>query len=134
MGSYVICTKIARAFLGTCESAVRDLVQHIGCNIQHASLLFSKIVSLIRVTSFVGAGNRQYCIVVGLAKHEHITAWSTSYMCANIRAYIKLVTKRYTSQNPKNLFCFLKFRLFGSQAILRDMIMHWWCLLERVLL
>ena len=46
--------KIARAFLGTCESVVRDLVQHIGCNIQHASLLFSKMVSLIRVSAFVG--------------------------------------------------------------------------------
>ena len=70
--------KIARAFLGTCESAVRDLVQHIGCNIQHASMMacyfLKKIVSLIRVFLLCRAGNRQYYIVVGFAIHEHITA------------------------------------------------------------
>ena len=77
--------KIARAFLGTCERVVRDLVQHIGCNIQHASLLFSKIVSIIRVTSFVGQGiDSITIIVVGFAKHDHITAWSTNYMYTNI--------------------------------------------------
>ena len=90
-GALLVSGKIARAFLGTCESAVRDLVQHLGCNIQHASLLFSKIVSLIRVFLFCWAGNRQYYIVVGFAKHEHITAWSTSY----IDHYSNLVKKRY---------------------------------------
>ena len=80
----LVSGKIARAFLGTRESVVRDLVQHIGCYIQHAFLLFSIIVSLIRVYLFCWAGNRQYYIVVGFAKHDHITAWSTSYRCTNI--------------------------------------------------
>ena len=66
--------KIARAFVGTCKSAVRDLAQHVGCNIQHASTLFSKIVSLIRVFLLRREGNRHYYIVVGFAIHEHITA------------------------------------------------------------
>ena len=102
---------------------MRDLVQHIGCYIQYAFLLFSIIVSRIRVYLFCWAGNRQYYIVVGFAKHDHITAWSTSYMCTNITVnWSKNVIQRYTSQNPKNLFCFLKFRLVGWQEILRDMI------------
>ena len=52
--------KMARAFLGACGSAVRDLVQHMGCDIDHASTLFLKIVSPIRVFLFCRAGNRQY--------------------------------------------------------------------------
>ena len=115
IGTLLVSGKIARALLGTCESVVRDLVQHIGCNIQHASLLFSKIVSLITVFLFCWVGNRQYYIVGGFAIHEHITAWSTSYMCTNITVNVKNV--KYTSQNPKKLFCFLKCRLVGSQAI-----------------
>ena len=83
-GTLLVSGKIARAFLGTRESVVRDLVQHIGCYIQHAFLLFSIIVSLIRVYLFCWAGNRQYYIVVGFAKHDHITAWSTSYRCTKI--------------------------------------------------
>ena len=43
-------------------------------NIQHASILFSQIVSLIRVFLLCRAGNRQYYIVVGFAIHEHTTA------------------------------------------------------------
>ena len=71
--------KIARAFLGTRESpgAVRDLAQHVGCHIQHASMLFSKIVLLIRVFLLCigqGIGSTRYYIVVGFAIHEHITA------------------------------------------------------------
>ena len=108
---------------------MRDLVQHLGlgCNIQHASMLFSKIVSLIRVFLVCWAGNRQYYVVIGFAKNEHITAWSTSYMCTNVRPAVN-VSKNviYLSR------CFLKFRLVGSSAVLRDMTMHWWRLLERV--
>ena len=89
--------KIARTFLGICESAVRDLAQHVGCNIQHASMLFSKIVSLIRVFLLCRAGNRHYYIVVGCAIHEHITAWSTSYMCTNITVNVS-----------KNVICLSK--------------------------
>ena len=48
--------KIARAFLGACGSAVRDLVQHVGCATEHASIMFSRLVSLIRVFSFVEQG------------------------------------------------------------------------------
>ena len=66
--------KIACALLGTRESAVRDIILHVGCNIQHASMLFSKIVSLIRVFLLCSAGNRLYYSVVGFAIHEHITA------------------------------------------------------------
>ena len=73
-GTLLVSGKIARAFLGTRASVVRDLVQHIGCYIQHAFLLFSIIVSLIRVNLFCWAGNRQYYIVVGFAEHDHITA------------------------------------------------------------
>ena len=49
---------IARASLGA--RAVRDLVQHVGCYIEHATMLFSRIVSLIRVFLFCRAGNRHY--------------------------------------------------------------------------
>ena len=89
--------KIARALLGTCKSAVRDLAQHVVCNIQHASMLFSKIVSLIRVFLLCRAGNRHYYIVVECAIHEHITAWSTSYMCTNITVNVS-----------KNVICLSK--------------------------
>ena len=84
-GTLLVSGKIARAFLGTCESAVRDLVQH-------GSMLFSKIVSLIRVFLLCRPEKRQYYIVVGFAIHEHITACSTSYMCTNITVLVK---KRY---------------------------------------
>ena len=73
-GTLLVPGKIARALLGTCETAVRDIAQRVGCNIQHASMLFSKIVSLIRVFLFCWTGNREYYIVVRFAKHEHITA------------------------------------------------------------
>ena len=72
--------KIARALLGTCESAVRDLVQHVGCNIQHASMLLSQIVSLIIVSLLCRAGNRQYFIVDGFAIHEHFTPYMIHWL------------------------------------------------------
>ena len=68
----LVSGKIARAFLGA--RVVRDLVQHVGCYIEHASMLFSKIVSLIRVFLFCRAVNRHYYIVLGFPIHEHITA------------------------------------------------------------
>ena len=65
--------KIARAFLGACGSDLRDIVQHVGCTIEHASMMFSKLVSLIRVFLFCRAGSRKYYIVLGFAIHEHIS-------------------------------------------------------------
>ena len=73
-GTVFVSGKIARAFLGACGSAVRDLVQHVGCAIEHASMMFPRLVSLIRVFLFCRAGNRQHYIVLGFAIHEHITA------------------------------------------------------------
>ncbi len=78
----LVSGKIARAFLGA--RAVSDLVQHVCCYIEQASMLFSKIVSLIRVFLFCRAVNRHYYIVLGFPIHEHITAWSTSYRCSRI--------------------------------------------------
>ena len=70
--AFLVSGKIARAFLGAREMC--DLVQHVGCYIEQASMLFSKIVSLIRLFLFCRAGNRHYYIVVGFPVHEHITA------------------------------------------------------------
>ena len=73
-GAVFVAGKIARALLGSCGSAVRDLVHHVGCDIEHASILFSKTVSRITFVLFYRAGNMQYYIVLGFAIHEHITA------------------------------------------------------------
>ena len=36
-GTVFVSGKMARALLGACESAVRDFVKHMGCDIEHAS-------------------------------------------------------------------------------------------------